>query len=134
MIPQGSSVNALVNNEEWAEPGKTYAMDLASMQIGGMVDGLVALKQAVYKILSTERYAHMIYSSGYGIERNGLIGMHPAVLRSEAARRIREALLQDDRIEAVEDMEVVLEGTEAKAAFTVRSVYGDFAQEVVLHV
>nr|WP_313785006.1 DUF2634 domain-containing protein [Paenibacillus larvae] len=41
------------------------------------MDGLEAIRQAVHKILHTERYEHLIYSPDYGSELTGLIGQAP---------------------------------------------------------
>ncbi|MGG1555007.1 DUF2634 domain-containing protein [Paenibacillus ferrarius] len=124
MIPAGG-----IGNEELQQtqqPSKTYALDPVNGRIVGAVDGLEAVKQAVYKIMETERFNHIVYGPDYGNECDSLLGRSSAFVRSEVGRRITEALLQDDRITAVEDMSVTFEGESALATFTVVSRYGNY--------
>ena len=86
-------------------PTKTYKMDLAGDRISGYTDEQEAMKQAIYKILRTERYKYIIYSWNYGIELEDLIGMPVNYCVPEIERRITEALLQDLRIEDVAQFE-----------------------------
>ncbi len=86
-------------------PTKTYKMDLAGDRISGYTDEQEAMKQAIYKILRTERYKYIIYSWNYGIELEDLIGMPVNYCVPEIERRIKEALLQDMRIEDVTEFE-----------------------------
>lgn len=47
------------------QPTHTYKMNLESNLIRGYTDGQEAMKQAIYKILNTERYANLgSYGSG----------------------------------------------------------------------
>lgn len=59
------------------------------------------MKQTIYCILNTERFEHLIYSWNYGIELKNLIGESSTYVVPELQRVITEALLQDDRIEEV---------------------------------
>lgn len=68
-----------------------------------MIDGKEAVRQAIYLILNTERYAWLIHSWNYGVELHSLIGQDPDFCIPEIERCVREALLQDDRITAVDD-------------------------------
>ena len=86
-------------------PTKTYKMDLAGDRISGYTDEQEAMKQDIYKILRTERYKYIIYSWNYGIELEDLIGMPVNYCVPEIERRIKEALLQDMRIEDVTEFE-----------------------------
>ena len=71
----------------------------------GHVDGLEAYKQAVYKILNTERYEYIIYSWNYGFEFKDLIGKSVAYVVPELEARIIEAVKQDDRTLTVSNFE-----------------------------
>lgn len=130
-LPQGGAIrDAKVVDRE--QPGRTWRIDWEAGRVVGMVDGLEAVKQAVYKILQTTRYEHLIYTPNYGHELRTLIGKDPLLIRSEARRMIREALMQDDRILTVEDFDVKVNGDSILIAFTVRSRYGSFrAQQEV---
>jgi len=133
MIPTGGTLqNTQV--EEVQQPSKTYRLDFEKGRIFGMTDGLEAVKQAVFKILQTDRFRYLIYSPDYGMEWNGLIGANPAFIRSELRRRITEALTQDDRIDSVTDFQIDITGDTATVRFTVVSTFGSFQQEVTVHV
>ena len=123
MIPQGGVLSDIQYQEQ---SNRTYRLDLINGNIVGKIDGLDAVKQSAFKILQTERFQHLIYSFSYGVEFDGLIGKDPALIRSELKRRITEALLQDDRIEGIENFEVDIEGDSATAQFTVISQFGSF--------
>ena len=88
-------------------PTKTYKMELEenSDRISGFTDEQEAMKQAIYKIIRTERYKYIIYDWNYGIELEDLFGMPVNYCEPEIERRIREALLQDTRISEVNNFE-----------------------------
>ena len=106
-------------------PTKTYKMDLAGDRISGYTDEQEAMKQAIYKILRTERYKYIIYSWNYGIELEDLFGMPVSYCVPEIERRITEALLQDNRITDVDTFEfdISKKGTVA-VTFTASTVFG----------
>jgi len=128
MIPQVD--NDLANLEVERQPGLTYALDLEHGRIRGKIDRLEALRQAVYLILSTERYDRLIYSWNYGREFKGLIGQPREFVLSELKRCISEALLQDDRITAVDAFEFTAGKDTVHAAFTVHSIFGEMEVEI----
>lgn len=107
-------------------PTYTYKMDPESGLIRGYVDGIEAMEQAVYKILSTERYRYLIYSWNYGIELEDLFGQPVSYACPELERRIREALIWDGRIEEVGDFKF---DTSVKGIvhvyFTAHTILGD---------
>jgi hypothetical protein len=131
MIPIGGSVQDAVEEQQTS---RTYGIDFAAGKATGITDGLEVVRQAVYKILRTDRFAHLIYDTNYGSEVSGLQGRSQGYVRSEIERRIREALLQDDRISEVAEMQITVTGDEALATFTVVSIYGDFKEEVTANV
>jgi hypothetical protein len=115
ILPAGATLG--VAEEEVRQPSRTYKLDLENNRIAGMVDGIDAVKQAAYKILDTERFSYFIYSGNYG--REGGLGNAIDIERS-----ISEALLQDDRITAIEDFQMTVTGDEATVRFTVVSIFG----------
>jgi len=123
MIPQ-ASINIEIAPEEVIETSRTYK--LSGDKIQGYVDGLEALKQAIYKVLNTERYEYPIYSFNYGIELENLIGKDPIYVQIELKRRIRECLLRDDRITEVDNFKFEVNGDEIKCTFDVHSIFGNF--------
>lgn len=102
MIPEGGIVLQKVVGLQ-KQPSKNYKMHISENRISGFCDGMEAMKQVIYKILNTERYRYIAYSWNYGIELWDLYGMPVSYVCPELERRIREALLQDDRITAVQD-------------------------------
>lgn len=87
------------------QPTNTYKMELESNLIRGYTDGQEAMKQAIFKILSTERYQYVMYSWNYGIELIDLYGEPVSYVCPELERRITEALTWDERIESVDNFE-----------------------------
>lgn len=112
--------------EDMESPSRTYRMDWDKQRITGQTDGLEAVKQAVAKILRTLRYEHLIYSSDYGTEWNLVLGQDRLLVRAEIKRIVGEALLQDDRITALEDMLVTFSGDDLALSCTVVTRYGNF--------
>lgn len=124
MIP--STVGFLDQDFEIEEqPSQTYKMNLEGDSVRGFCDGLEAMKQAVFRILNTERYQYVIYPWYYGIETLDLYGEPVTYVCPELERRITEALLIDTRISSVTDFEhdLSVKGV-VQTAFTVNTVYG----------
>ena len=107
-------------------PDRTLRMDAGSMTVGGFIDGIEAVKQAVYLILNVERYDRLIYSWNYGVELRGLIGKPVDYCVPEIERRVREALLQDDRITDVDEFDFEVRRGSIHVTFRVMSVFGGF--------
>ncbi len=109
------------------QPGRTWQLDLTQNRMPpNMVDGLEAVEQAVYKILLTERYQYPIYSWNYGIELFDLFGKPMSYVRPEVERRIKEALLQDDRITAVDNFQFESDDKNSLlVTFIVHTIYGE---------
>lgn len=128
MIPSTSS--AIQTDFEIAEqPNKTYKLDTKNNVIVGLIDGLEAVKQAVYMILNTERYQNLIYSWNYGVELIDLYGQPPPFVQSEIKRRLSEALMQDTRIQSVDAFSFAIIKNMINATFTVSTIYGDIKAE-----
>ncbi|GAC41911.1 DUF2634 domain-containing protein [Paenibacillus popilliae] len=114
-------------------PSLTYNIDFDTGRIRGVADGLDAVKQAIHMVLQTERFAHTIFSWGYGTEMGQVVGKSEPVLQSEIKRIITEALTADERITDVKDFTFKLvDKRTAAVSFTAVSVFGDipFSREV----
>lgn len=96
---------SIINFDVRQEPSKTFKLNIEKSKIDGICDDVEALKQTIFLILNTERYQHLIYSWNYGVELNDLIGEPISFVIPELERRIKEALIQDDRIENVDNFE-----------------------------
>jgi hypothetical protein len=107
-------------------PSRTFRLDHQELAVRGMTDQLEAVEQAVFLILNTERYDWLIHSWNYGVELRGLIGKPLAYCVVEIQRRVTEALLQDDRITAVEDFSFESGKKRVLTTFRVVSIFGAF--------
>lgn len=117
------------------QPTLTYAMNLTANRIRGYTDEQEAMKQAIYKILNTERYQYIMYSWNYGIELLDLYGEPVSYVVPELERRITEALTWDDRIDSVDNFEF---DTSKKgvvhASFTVHTTFGEMEAETEVNI
>lgn len=136
MIPQ--KADFLSGDFEIREqPSLTYRMDPEGNYVRGWVDGVEAVKQAIFRILNTERYQYVIYPWWYGIETIDLYGQPVTWVCPELERRITEALAVDTRIVRVTDFkhDLSIKGV-VHTTFTVHTIYGDIKteKEVKIHV
>lgn len=138
LLPADS--DSVVDFEITREPGNTYRMrvdgdDGMAGHIAGYIDGIAAVEQAVYKILSTPRGKYEIYGDEYGVEIADLFGLPIEYVVPEIDRRIKDALLQDDRIEGAENFvfEIPKRGV-LHVAFDVISIYGQINIEQDIEV
>ena len=103
--------------------------------LASTVDNINAVKQACFCILATEQDIHKIYESSYGLQTFDLIGKDYSYIASELKRRIREALIQDDRINDVRDF--VIERVKKDGihlSFVVECQYGDISMDKTIKV
>lgn len=108
-------------------PSKSFKLDPETGSVTRRIDGMEAVKQAVFKILNTERYLYPIYSWDYGVELSDLFGEPYDYVCAESERRICEALEVDDRINSVGEFNFS-RGKKGSVivSFTVHSIYGGF--------
>lgn len=104
---------------------ENHTYRLTKENVKGRVNGLEALKQAIYKVLATEQYEYPIYSFNYGIAWKELVGEERPYVRAEMKRMIQEALMQDDRIREVDGFKFAFSGDTCQCTFNVSSIYGD---------
>lgn len=135
MIPKSSIILRDNNFEIRQQPTKTYQMDFENERVIGNVEGLEAMKQAIFKILNTERYQYLVYSWNYGSEFQDLFGMPVTYVCPELERRITEALIWDKRIKEVTDFsfDTSKRGT-VIASFTAHTIYGDITTEKAVNI
>ena len=106
-------------------PSKTYYINRNTNRISGYIDDKDAIIQAIYLILSTERYESVIYNWYYGTEFDSLVGKDRDFVKSELKRRIAEAILEDDRILDVTDFDISFNKDVANVVFLVETNIGD---------
>ena len=115
-------------------PSRTFRMNYNAENIVGTVDQIKAVEQTIFLILNVERYEWLIYSWNYGVELHGLIGQPIDFCIAEIERRIREALLQDDRITAVENFKFEVNKKKVLTTFTVVSIFGTIDTETEVEI
>ena len=116
------------------QPSKTFKLNTDRKTIINYTDELDAVEQAIYLILSIERYEYLIYSWNYGIELADLFGQPIPFVLPELKRRITEALLQDERIQAVDAFSFEVNKGKVHARFTAHTVFGDVEAERMVNV
>ncbi|WP_420285499.1 DUF2634 domain-containing protein [Enterococcus cecorum] len=113
------------------DASKTYRV--LNGRVVGWIDNKQALRQAIEKLLHTERYMYEIYTDEYGVELQALIGESFDLVEAEIGRIIKEALLADDRIVNVENIQATkLDSTSLLITFSVESIFGALAFEEVV--
>ncbi|MCD8209179.1 MAG: DUF2634 domain-containing protein [Bacteroidales bacterium] len=134
MLPATSGIFE-TNFEVTTQPSYTYAMNLQLDRVRGYTDGQEAMKQAIYKILNTERYQYEMYSWNYGVEFKDLFGKPVTYVVPELERRITEALTWDDRINSVDDFDFDTSRRGIVAvSFTAHTIFGDVEGETEVDV
>lgn len=126
----------LLNNieEVTEQTSKTYYLNIEKNTISNFCDGIEAMKQAIYCILNTERFEHLIYSWNYGIELKHLIGENTTFVIPELERVITEALLQDTRIKEVNNFEFDISNNSILVKFTVYTSIAEIDIEKVVNI
>ena len=103
MLPENNIDFAVVEDKE--QPSKTFRMNAEKNVVRGSCDDVEALKQAIFLMLSVERYTCPLVSFNYGAEFSDLIGKPLSYCIPQSEYRIRDALTQDERINDVRDFE-----------------------------
>lgn len=116
------------------QPTNTFKLNIDKQIINGNVDNLEAMKQVIYLILNVERYEYIIHSWNYGVELQDLFGMEKNFVLPELKRRITEALLQDDRITAVDDFIFETNKGKVHVTFTVTTIFGEIQAQKVVNI
>ena len=130
MTPQ---ITEIAGNEVYSyrQPNLTYR--LGEKTVAGKIDTLESVKQAVYHILSTERYSNPIYDDNYGIELEQYIGKDIGFIVANIEDTLREALCQDDRINDIQVDNVEKSSQQNNAClveFTVFTIYGNYSDSM----
>ncbi|WP_232696184.1 DUF2634 domain-containing protein [Brevibacillus daliensis] len=108
------------------QPTLTYALDFGNGSIGGLIEGEEAIRQFIRKAIVTARFRFPIYDDEYGCELEDLIGQDVpiALLNAEIPRVITEALIYDDRIDAVYNFDIQRDGDKLTVSFFVDTADG----------
>jgi len=129
MIPIQETEIDMEKLEKRTMPSLTWRINEEKAEVRGETDELDAMRQAVSKILQTERYRYAVYDWNYGVELEDLYGKNVSYVIPELKRRIEDALLADDRVTAVTDFSFQEEKGSVTAAFTVYTIFGEVTAE-----
>lgn len=129
MIPIQETEIDMEKLEKRTMPSLTWRINEEKAEVRGETDELDAMRQAVSKILQTERYRYAVYDWNYGVELEDLYGKNVSYVIPELKRRIEDALLADDRVTAVTDFSFREEKGSVTAAFTVYTIFGEVTAE-----
>ena len=91
------------------------------------VTGARAVMVWAWNALHTQRFAHDVFSANYGQDISRLIGRpySDGVRQSEAIRIVRDTLLVNPYITAVEQIEVAFEGSTLHLTARLKTIYGE---------
>lgn len=114
---------------------RTYAMDFRHKRIAGFIDDKEAVMQAIWKILSTRRFAHLLYDDQYGLDVLNRInvGLTKQYLDADVPKMVEEALLSDERVVGVSDFRYeILSSDSIHVEFAAITIYGDMQVKGVI--
>ncbi|MGM9552548.1 MAG: DUF2634 domain-containing protein [Clostridia bacterium] len=113
-------------------PDKDFKIDFDKKCIGGMIEGVDALKQAICIALLTERYRYPIFPHSFGTDYNDALDGGYMKAMGKIKNAIEDSLLCDDRILSISDFEFSRIGKKIAVKFKVSSIYGtiDYETEV----
>lgn len=114
------------------QPSRTFFINTEANSLGGVIDGLEAVKQAVMVQLDSLRFAYEIMPADFGSEMDLLIGQQYRFILAELPRVVREACFRDDRVNSVTVYNIVKQSIDSLSFnVSVSSVVGDFELEGV---
>lgn len=117
-----------IETEEEEETPREYEIDFSTGELTGrIVEGLDAIKVWIYLALRVPRYRHVIYSWDYGNELETLVGQGYTKdhLELEVNRMLEEALLINENILSIDNLEVTQESDKISVSFTANTLYGE---------
>ncbi len=125
------NVNLFSDEEDDLEESiiyRTYRMDFQNKRIIGMVDGLEAAGQNMFKALQTRRYAYEIYDDQYGSDVMNKIGnadLSPDYLESDIPEMISDAFQNMEEILEIDDLQFeILDADSIYVSFTAATIFG----------
>jgi hypothetical protein len=115
-------------------PNNEWIVDFESGENGNKADSIQTIRQAVMFALNTERYKYPIMGANYGVTFEDLIGSDYSYVRSEIARRIRDALSIDDRIMSIDNFQFTTgNNSDMLVTFDVKTILGDIPYSMTVN-
>ena len=129
-----STIDIAVPVEFVEQPALTWGIDKATQHIVGAVDEYEAIKQAVSVILNVERFQWQIYQPYSGVQLAGLVGQDAGYVAAEVQRRVREAVMVDERVTGVSNYSYTINGNKLAATMAVNTVFGDIQIQTEVNI
>lgn len=129
LIPHSNLLNLDSQQSLQYMPSKAFYIDFENKKIIGMTDTKKAMEQSIYLMLKTGRYEHLIFSWNYGEEIHKLVGKPKDLAKVELTRLLKECLLVDDRLLAIEDIVITDIEEGLHVAFIAVTIHGDIPIE-----
>lgn len=123
MLPQSTALDGSYTLTESTDT--TYRMDTESLTIQGLCGGKEAVKQAVYKLLMTEKDTYIIYDKNYGIKLKDLYGTDMGYVRAVIRLRLEEAFKNDERILRIKSFCTLAQKSRLTVDMSLDTVYGE---------
>ena len=115
---------------------RTYRMDFKNKRIIGMVDGVEATAQAMFKALQTRRFAYLIYDDQYGCDvfnKIGNLNLTQSYLEADLPSMIEDTFLNEEMVRGINDLEFdIISGDSVAIQLAVSTIYGDATIEGVI--
>lgn len=115
---------------------RTYRMEFKNKRIIGMVDGVEAAAQAMFKALQTRRFAYLIYDDQYGCDifnKIGNLNLTQSYLESDLPSMIEDTFLNEEMVRGINDLEFdIISGDSVAIQLAVSTIYGDATIEGVI--
>lgn len=112
---------------------RTYRMDFQNKRIIGMIDGLEAAEQNMFKALQTRRNAYDIYDDQYGsdiAEKIGNTELSSSYLESDIPTMASDVFLNLEEIVEIDDfLFEIIDGNSIQVSFTATTIFGDTVVE-----
>lgn len=131
-MDEDENVDLVSNEEDDLEERiiyRTYRMDFQNKRIIGMIDGLEAAGQGMFKALQTRRYAYEIYDDQYGsdiMNKLGNIDLSPDYLEADMPVMISDAFLNMEEILEIDDLQFeILDVDSIYVSFAASTIFGD---------
>lgn len=109
------------------QPSLGWGIDFTNNRIIKQIDGVEAVKQAAYLILSCERYSKEPHTWNYGIETYDLYQKNKFLIIPQLQKRIMDALYQDDRITDIKNFVFDTQRDVYHVTFDIETIYGETA-------
>lgn len=127
MFPFDMDEDEMDVKEETHKEPIDYEIDFETGKLTGrVITGVDAIIQWIKIVLSTDRYFFPQYSWNHGSDLHTLIGQNydEEYVQTEVKRMLNEALLVDESITGIDNLEFEMKDSKLTISFTVNTIYG----------